>query len=488
MRSEERAPRSQHAMSTAGRSSERPASGRCSRLVAGLAVLMLFTPTAYAAESPSPTAQQRAFGAEWMPFIDPADLPPEASRGVVCLVDTGVAVSADLPSDRSAGPVVERLSLYSGADPGGELSARGQHGSRMGLIIGARANGIGTIGATSIARLVSLRATRPGESVFRATDYEGGVARCARTSSIAGRWPVAAVNLSLGSDSSPTDDERTTLESRVGEARGNGISVVAAAGNTAGAPNGWPATASGVIAVAAGTPAGGLCGYASYSPGTLVGPGCGIDTADGETPIITENGGSSSAAAFTSAIVGALRSWRPAATPAEIEGWLRTGARTVADRPVLDVAGAFRAAGLGGVVDRASARRAAAPQEPAPGTATTTFPSAPTSQPVPAVTPTSSTSSSSSRLPDVRVASARWVRGRVIVVVRNRPPGARVEVSAQLFRAFRVRPLRRVSVRSSRLSFRVARRPDRILVRFVGTKASGGPREYLYLDRRNRFR
>ncbi|WP_375337065.1 S8 family serine peptidase [Conexibacter sp. W3-3-2] len=65
----------------------------------------------------------------------------------------------------------------------------------------------------------------------------------------------------------------------MGEARGNGVSVVAAAGNTAGAPNGWPATADGVIAVAAGTPAGGLCGYASYSPGTLVGPGCGIDTA-----------------------------------------------------------------------------------------------------------------------------------------------------------------------------------------------------------------
>ncbi|WP_196189458.1 S8 family serine peptidase [Conexibacter sp. W3-3-2] len=424
-----------------------------------------------------------------MPFIDPADLPGETSRGVVCLVDTGVAVSADLPSDRPAGPVVERLSLYSGADPSGEPTTQGQHGSRMGLIIGAQANGVGTIGATPIARMVSLRATRPGESAFRATDYEGGVARCARTSSIAGRWPVAAVNLSLGSDNSPTTDERTTLESRVGEARGNGVSVVAAAGNTAGAPNGWPATADGVIAVAAGTPAGGLCGYASYSPGTLVGPGCGIDTADGEAPVTTENGGSSSAAAFTSAIVAALRSWRPAATPAEVEGWLRTGARTVADRPVLDVAGAFRAAGLGGVVDRATARRAAQPQDPAPSATTTPpQPDQTIMEPASAATPTPATNPKTPRLPDVRLASARWVRGRVVVVVRNRPTGARVEVSAQLFRGFRVRPLRRVTVRSSRVSFRVTRRPDRILVRFVGAKSSGGPREYLYLDRRNRFR
>lgn len=491
MRSVDRIPRgSTRAKSTAGRPSGWPAVGRCAAAALTAALMGLAGATsAHAAESPTPTAQQEGYGAGWLPFLDPADVPAVADRYVACLVDSGVAVNADLPADRVEGPVVERLSVAGGVSPFGDDTDTGRHGTDMALMMGALANGVGTVGATPIARIVSVRAHRPGNDGFRPGDYQEAIARCSSQADVAGRWPIGVVNLSLGSSTPPSDDDRAFVANRVGQARENGIAVVASAGNRPGEAVGWPGSAPGVIPIAAGNPSGGLCSYASYSPGTLVGPGCGIDTAEGDTPVRIENGGSSSAAAFTSAIVTSLRTWRPQATPDEIEGWLRTGARTVEGRPTIDVAGAFRAAGLGGIVDRATARRAQAqPQgggggQPAPPTVPR--PLDPGSEVLPSG---SSTTPKKAKLPDVRLSRSSWSRGRVVLTIRNRPMGARVEVSAQRFRNFSSKTLRRVSVKSSRVSFRVGRRPDRIVLRFVKPGASSGAREYLYLDRRNRFR
>ena len=60
----------------------------------------IFTSTsasAGAAESAMPTRQASAYGMDWIPYIDPADLPPVSQRKAVCLVDTGVDVTPDLP-------------------------------------------------------------------------------------------------------------------------------------------------------------------------------------------------------------------------------------------------------------------------------------------------------------------------------------------------------------------------------------------------------
>ncbi|MTD47680.1 S8 family serine peptidase [Conexibacter sp. W3-3-2] len=490
MQSTDRFPRGSIRSNTAaGRPSGRPAVGRCAAAALTAALLGLAGATsAQAAESPTPTAQQEAYGAGWLPYLDPADVPAVADRYVACLVDSGVAVGVDLPADRAEGPIVERLSLSPEVSRFGDESDTGRHGTAMALMMGALPNGSGTIGVSPIARIVSVSAHRPGNNGFKPGDYQEGIARCARQSDIAGRWPVAVVNLSLGSSEPPSEDDRAFVANRVGQARESRISVVASAGNRPGESVGWPGSAPGVVPVAAGGPTGALCSYASYSPGTLVGPGCGIDTAEGETPVRSENGGSSSAAAFTSAIVAALRTWRPQASPDEIEGWLRTGARTVDGRPTIDVAGAFRAAGLGGIVDRAASRRAQAqPQgggggQPVPPTIP--GPVDPGSE----VLPSGSSTPKKSKLPDVRLSRSSWSRGRVVLTIRNRPVGATVEVSAQRFRNFSSRTLRRVSVKSSRVSFRVGQRPDRIVLRFVKRGASSGSREYLYLDRRNRFR
>ncbi len=85
-------------------------------LLATLLAMLLVPATAHAAESAMPTLQAKAYGMDWVPFIDPADLPPVEQRRVVCLVDSGVAVTPDLPPDRPEGPVTRGRALTVGQD------------------------------------------------------------------------------------------------------------------------------------------------------------------------------------------------------------------------------------------------------------------------------------------------------------------------------------------------------------------------------------
>ena len=73
---------------------------------AASAVALAAPAPASAAESAMPTAQAKAYGMDWVPYIDPADLPPVEQRKVICLVDSGVEVNPDLPADRPEGPIV----------------------------------------------------------------------------------------------------------------------------------------------------------------------------------------------------------------------------------------------------------------------------------------------------------------------------------------------------------------------------------------------
>src|SRR4051812_31818300 len=235
---------------------------RSALAVAGAAAAAaLAAPTpARAAESAMPTAQAKAYGMDWVPYIDPADLPPVEQRKVICLVDSGVEVNPDLPADRPEGPIVMRTSVDNGSGLPGDKPEHA-HGTSMASMAGALAgNDWGTGGAWPGVRIISMRALSYDRTTFAAGDWRRGVAECR---SRAATWPVAAINLSLGSSRSMDDAERALLEEQVLRAHNQQISVIAAAGNSGG-PLETPASVAGVLPIAAGnTTDGSLCGYAS---------------------------------------------------------------------------------------------------------------------------------------------------------------------------------------------------------------------------------
>src|SRR3954454_25145431 len=102
---------------------------------AAAAALAAPTPAA-AAESAMPTAQAVAYGMDWVPYIDPADLPPVEQRKVVCLVDTGVEVNPELPPDRRQGPIVARHSTDGSTGLPGDRPEHA-HGPLMASVAGA---------------------------------------------------------------------------------------------------------------------------------------------------------------------------------------------------------------------------------------------------------------------------------------------------------------------------------------------------------------
>jgi len=429
-----------------------------------------------------PTVQQRAYGGEWLPFVDPADLPPVDQRPVVCLVDSGVAITNDLPADRPEGPIVSRRTLVEGAAVTGDPTPEGQHGTRMASMMGAVQNGIGTVGAVPWVRVVSVRAMVPGETTFRGGEYRRGIDYCAGID-VTSSYRVAAINLSLGCDCQLSATDRESTTTAVSRARQRRVAVVAAAGNRGGGLEA-PADLQGVTAAAAGGSGGALCTYAASAPTAMIGPGCGIDTADGDSPQRSDAGGSSTAAAFISAVIAALRTWRPEATSEDIDGWLRAG-RAPESPAALDAAASFQAAGLGTIVDRARARlqsAAVSSESTAPG---------PQDRPSPAPAEPAALAipkeSARLPLPDV-VASYR--KSRISVAIANWPKGALVEVTAQRIRGFVPRRLRRVTVRRSRFSFVVSQLPSRLVVRFVAAPPSRlvSAREYLTPNTSGRFR
>ena len=198
-----------------------------------------------------------------------------------------------------------------------------------------------------------------------------------RNASRAATWPIAAINLSLGSSRPMDDGERALLEEYVAAAHLEDINVVAAAGNSGGQLD-TPANVNGIFPVAAGdTGAGRLCSYASYASDVLIGPACGIAISWQGLPANTDGGGSSSASAYASALIALVRTLRPEATWQQAERWLLAGARrNIAAQPMLNGESTARAAGLGEVVDRALLRMARQ-VDPAPTVSDPETPSSP---------------------------------------------------------------------------------------------------------------
>src|SRR3954447_6992742 len=144
------------------------------------------------AEYKTTTAQPLAAHAEWLPYAPP----PPNGPGAVCLVDTG----GDL-NPHTASNVIARIAL-DGGDPS-DLSPS-KHGTQMAMVMGAPINDWGMVGFWPGVRIVSVRASSPGEEAFRFAAYANGVRACEEENA---RFPINTVVLALDGPPPATTQE-----------------------------------------------------------------------------------------------------------------------------------------------------------------------------------------------------------------------------------------------------------------------------------------
>lgn len=374
---------------------------------------------------------------------------PAASPTAVCLVDTGVDQSPDTTA------VVATMAL-SGASTDQSPTL---HGTLMAMFMGAARNGYGMVGLWPAVRVVSVRASLDGSDTFTAAGFINGVKRC---DAIASTYDIKVIELALSSTDSLTDSEAAALQDAIGQARSAGITVVAAAGNTGG-PLGTPANFPGVLSVGAADASNARCSF-SASGATLLAAGCALDGADpaNGTP---ETGmqGTSQASAITASAIDALESYRPDLGPDAITALLTSTAMSTPAGALLNVAAAFRAAGLGSVVDRGAAA--------APTTSTAAAPAAPTPAPPNLTMP-------SSPLPAPRLlvrVHGRHQHETLTIVVTNRPHGALMRLRVYLPRRGEfARPIIKRSTSRMRITLHVAAW-TRIAAQFVDPRGVHPP-------------
>jgi hypothetical protein len=301
---------------------------------AAACALLAAWPSAAAAETASPSVAAQIAHAEFLPYMDP----PPGEPATVCLVDTGVDLNPDTQSN-----VVSRVALDGG--DGGDVWDR-KHGTEMAMMMGAPVNGWGTVGAWPFVRIVSVRAMPSNASGFAFNSYARSILACLNVPT------VRVINLSF-SGPRPSDADLSEFTEYVGRARRAGVSVVAGAGNGGGAVEYPAASDQRVFGVSASGPDNQLCAFSASGPGVAIAaPGCALELADPLTGQPVSYGGTSPAAAFVSSTLAALRSYRPDLGAAEAELLLRDAS----SGGVVDVASAFRAAGLGSLVSEATTR------------------------------------------------------------------------------------------------------------------------------------
>ena len=289
-------------------------------------------PATAMAEQVEVTAQSKAARADFLLRSTAPSL-----GATICLVDTGVDINPDTTA------IVDRLKIT------GEATDQSptKHGTQMAMFIGAPANGYGMVGIWPAARIVSVRANVPGEDAFTPAGYINGVKLC---NDVALLYGIKIIALPLSSELALSPNDQQALQEEVDAARETGISVVAAAGNNYGRPVGAPANITGVLPVGASdSSSGGLCTF-SATGALLIAPGCAIDGADPITGApSTQQQGTSHAAAIAVAAVSALRTWRPDLSPNDVDRLLNETATPSLGGRNLDLAAAFRAAGLASV-------------------------------------------------------------------------------------------------------------------------------------------
>lgn len=318
---------------------------------------------------PAGTVQQAAADAL---FLQYAPAPP--NPGIVCLVDSGVDPTPDttpiLAGSYALSPNTntnDELAALNPPLPGGHPDG---HGTYMAMIAAAPANGWGMVGlAPSSVRVYNVKALAAGQTAFSFSEYAVAIYRCQALSS---SMPITVVNLSLGSGTQPNGSELETLENYVQSANAHGLSVVAAAGNEAGAVQA-PASVRGVLGVGASDAnpvnRGAMCSFSNHGPGlALLAPGCGsqIEPSGGGNGIdiaFSDDGspawanGTSEAGEIVSTAEASMRAYSPTLSYSQAQGCITS---TLANGGNLDVAAAFTACGLGQIVSEGMAAYQAA--------------------------------------------------------------------------------------------------------------------------------
>lgn len=333
-----------------GRLSGRVGSRRPARWVVALAVAAAALGAAPAAHADEQPSILKAYGLDWIERVREEAWPqPVAERPVICLLDTGVAVTADTPADDPAGPIVARLAIDGGTGlPQGDAFEH-LHGTQMASVIAAPRNGFGTVGVFPQARIVSVRVTE-GDAIFiTPAGIRRGVLACSDWAG-AQHQRLAVVSMAESNyDQRPSDVEQWVFAAR--RAADDGAVFVAAVGNEADAASVAPVAAEGLVAVAAGGDTGELCSFAKYGESTaLLGPGCSEELV-GQTT--SWPAGSSAATSAVSGLLAALAARQPGSTPAERIALLQSEAvRTAGARRLVDGTGVANAS-FGGLIQPA---------------------------------------------------------------------------------------------------------------------------------------
>jgi subtilisin family serine protease len=289
-----------------------------------------------------PTPQAKLANAE---FLAHAPAPP-AGAGTVCVIDTGVTPLPDLDTQ-----LVERISVVGGNGDDIKHTAENRysgHGTFVASTIASRVDGVGSAGIWPAAKIVSVRAFRTLEGRATSADYRQAIFECLQDDR-----DVSVITLSLGSSSYIDSADLARLEDRILTARRDtNVNVVASAGNDGNTTEvNYPARFASVFAVGAVDSADAFCSFSNR------GAGLDMSTLGCETHATVFDGqvgafrGTSFAAPTVAAVLVALRSYKPALTADAAEKLLTDNARRTNAGLVLDAAAAFRAAGLGALVD-----------------------------------------------------------------------------------------------------------------------------------------
>jgi hypothetical protein len=294
------------------------------------------------------TAQAIADDGAFLPYA-----PPPAQLAGLCLVDTGVTTNPD-----TEGVVVDRTAIDGGS---GDDVSPAMHGTVLAMMAGAPANGWGVVGtAPRSIQIVSVRILEPEQTTFPFSSYAAGITVCLQ---LRHKYDIGVINLSLGSSAALSSQDYEMVGNAVEEAHNYGVAVVAAAGNDDGGPVEYPAAYPGVLSVGASdTQGGAFCSFSNRGEGLrLIAPGCDLDGADpsGGAPDYNYWQGTSESSAIAASALTALMAFRP-----DLSQQAASEDLTNAKGGVLDIAQAFRNAGLGQIVAEGEAAEpgAQAPQ------------------------------------------------------------------------------------------------------------------------------
>lgn len=377
------------------------APARFATALASCMALLLVDGSLAAAASPPITRQAAAANAAFLAYAPP----PAGGARALCLVDTGVDATPD-----TAPGLVSATALDGGT---GEDVDPLRHGTIDAAVAGGAGHGV--LGAWPQLKIVSVRATDnpdPGrQPTYQYADYVRAIEDCSKSRADP---QVTAIAIPLASKIPPTPDQIDDFNNAVAYARTGDIAILAAAGNEPG-PIQLPASQPGILPVGAGdTVAGGMCPFSASMGLTFSAPGCTIDQIDTAGNSFCCGNGTSQASSFASGVLVALRSYAPRLTATQAAQLLVSTARN----GHLDATAAFRAAGLGAVVDAGNA------QIPKPPASSATPPGAAPPQAVPPA----------ARLGRPRLERATWRHGVLTVRLHSLRKGARLHAKVTFAR------------------------------------------------------